>query len=90
MFGDLLFYMFLFVINVVAFGLFGYDKHCATYRKWRIPEALLLVAAFAMGAFGSLCGMTIFHHKTSKSSFTVAVPLFLLLQVLGMAYFFTR
>ena len=36
-----------------------------------------------MGAFGSLCGMVLFNHKTSKPLFYILVPLAMLLQILG-------
>ena len=71
----------LFVASVLAFCLFGCDKHLAVYNRRRVPEFLLFLIAFLGGAFGALCGMIFFSHKTRHNSFLVAVPLFLLLQL---------
>lgn len=83
-------YCVIFAMNVLAFGLFGYDKHGAVCRSWRIPELVLLLATLFLGAFGSLCGMIVFHHKTRKPIFTAGVPVLLFLQVAALAYYFTH
>lgn len=77
----LLYLGLLFFPNVIAFALFGYDKHQATFQKWRIPEVVLLLSAFFNGAFGALCGMVLFNHKTQKPMFLWAVPILLFLQL---------
>ena len=64
----------LYTMNVISFVLFAYDKHCALMGKRRIPEFLLWLAGVAMGAFGALCSMVIFNHKTRKKSFAIGVP----------------
>lgn len=71
-----------FFPNIISFGLFGYDKHQATFKGWRIPEFILLLAAFFNGAFGALCGMVFFKHKTSKPLFLYLVPVLLFLQLI--------
>ncbi|MBR1449346.1 MAG: DUF1294 domain-containing protein [Prevotella sp.] len=71
----------IFFPNVISFALFGYDKHQATYQKWRIPEFVLLLFAFLNGAFGALCGMVFFKHKTKKNLFLFTVPILLFLQL---------
>lgn len=78
---SLLYLGLIFFPNVISFGLFGYDKHRATYEKWRIPEFILLLSAFFNGAFGALCGMVFFNHKTKKKLFLIAVPILLFLQL---------
>jgi uncharacterized membrane protein YsdA (DUF1294 family) len=70
----LLLYTYLFIINVIAFGLYGLDKHKAYYGKWRIPEAVLLGVAVIGGAYGALMGMWLFRHKTLHQSFRTTVP----------------
>ncbi|MEN6342780.1 MAG: DUF1294 domain-containing protein [Methanospirillum sp.] len=42
-------------------------------RQRRISERTLLLSAVA-GPFGALGGMSVFHHKTRKLRFVVAVP----------------
>lgn len=72
----------VYTMSVITFILFAYDKHCATYRKFRIPEVILLLASVLAGAFGGLCGMVICNHKTNKAAFYITVPVALLLQIL--------
>lgn len=70
------FYTYLFIINVVTFGLYGIDKKNAYYGFWRIPEAVLLGLAVIGGAYGAGTGMLLFRHKTRHTSFLVTIPLF--------------
>lgn len=91
MFANSLFlYFWVYFAPVIAFALFAFDKHCAHYGKRRIPESVLFVVSAALGAFGSLCGMIMFRHKTRKKLFTTGVPLLLFAQILILAYIFTR
>lgn len=71
----------LYIMSIIAFALYGWDKHRAYFEKERIPEFVLLLVAFLGGAFGALCGMVIFHHKTQHKKFLVCVPLFVILQL---------
>lgn len=67
--------------NVATFILMAVDKHKAVRGKWRISEAALLTAAFAMGGFGSLLGSVIFRHKTRKWKFRILLPVALLFNI---------
>lgn len=69
--------IYLGVVNLLAFLLFGIDKRRAVRNKWRIPEKTLLLVAGVGGAAGSLLGMIVWHHKTRKWKFRILVPLFL-------------
>ena len=71
----------LLLMNLLAFILYGVDKHKARKGAWRIPEATLLLAAFLGGSLGALLGMEIFRHKTKHTKFRVLVPLFLILHI---------
>jgi uncharacterized membrane protein YsdA (DUF1294 family) len=73
------FYTFLFVINVIAFGLYAIDKQRAHYGLWRIPEAVLLGLAVIGGAYGAGAGMLLFRHKTRHTAFLLTVPLFFII-----------
>lgn len=73
----------IFVMSILTFAVFGWDKHLAEYKQWRVPEAVLLILSFLGGAFGALCAMVMFRHKTLHKKFTICVPLFLLLQIAG-------
>ena len=67
-------YTYLFVINVLAFGLYSIDKRRAYYNRWRIPEWVLLVSAIVGGAYGAGMAMLLFRHKTRHRSFQIIVP----------------
>lgn len=73
-------------ICVFAFCLYGIDKRRAVHGRWRIPERVLILAAFLGGAAGALLGMLTFHHKTRKPKFRVLVPLALFLWCLLLWY----
>lgn len=72
-------YTFLFLINIVTFGLYAIDKRNAYYGLWRIPEAVLLGFAVIGGAYGAGAGMALFKHKTLHTAFLITVPLFFLI-----------
>lgn len=77
--------VYLLVINVIAFFMYGIDKWKAKKNKWRIPEKTLLGAAFFGGSVGALAGMQVFHHKTKHWKFKIGVPMCLVLHV-GLGY----
>ncbi|MBE5997410.1 MAG: DUF1294 domain-containing protein [Lachnospiraceae bacterium] len=74
--------LIIILINITAFFLYGRDKRLAVRHAYRIPERVLLAAAFFGGSAGALLGMLVFHHKTKKTKFLVLVPLFLILHIL--------
>lgn len=71
----------LAAVNLVAFIMYGLDKHYAKTNKWRTPEAHLILVAALYGAVGAFLGMKVFRHKTKHKRFTITVPLLLLLQI---------
>ena len=80
-------YYYLFFINVLAFFLMGIDKRKAELGRWRIPERTLFLSAFLGGGVGAIAGMQLFRHKTKHRSFTVGMPLILLLWIIGLSFF---
>lgn len=56
--------IFLAVMSIIAFILYGVDKRKAIKKAWRTPEAVLLGFGFFGGAAGALLGMRAFRHKT--------------------------
>lgn len=71
----------LYILSILTFMLFAWDKHSSLYKRFRIPELLLLVLSFVGGAFGALCAMIFFKHKTSHRKFVICVPAFLCMQI---------
>lgn len=71
--------IYLLIINVITFFLYGIDKYKAVKGRWRIPEATLILFAMIGGAAGALLGMVIWHHKTRKWKFRILIPLFLVI-----------
>ena len=56
--------IYLAVINVVTFFMYGIDKWKAKKSKWRIREAALLGLAVLGGSIGAWLEMQVWHHKT--------------------------
>ena len=73
--------IYLAVINVVTFFMYGIDKWKAKRSKWRIPEATLLLMAVIGGSIGAWLGMKVWHHKTLHKKFRYGVPLILIAQI---------
>lgn len=78
---DLFIFGYGFVLNSIAFLLFGIDKWCAKQELHRIPEKTLLGISALGGALGAFLGMQRFRHKTRKARFFVGIPILLCLQV---------
>lgn len=80
--------IYLAVINIIAFIMFGADKARAVKGKWRISETALILATLLGGSIGALAGMRIFHHKTRHRKFTIGIPVILVLQIVFMALYY--
>lgn len=79
---------YLMMINLVGFTAMFLDKRKARKGAFRIPESTLFTIAFMGGSLGSLIGMYTFRHKTRHRSFTVGMPLLLLLQLLVLFFLY--
>lgn len=76
--------VYLALVNLVAFVLFGMDKRRARLDQWRIKESTLLLSAALGGGVGALAGMRLWHHKTRKAKFAIGVPVMLALWMVGI------
>ena len=79
--------VWLAVINLVTFLVFGWDKFKAKYKERhenarRVPERTLFLLALLGGSLGALLGMRVWRHKTLHRSFRVGIPAILALQIL--------
>jgi len=79
-------FVYLFVINVITFIVYGIDKYKAKHAKWRVPEATLLGLAVIGGSIGAWLGMKVWRHKTLHKKFRIGVPLILVAQIALFAF----
>ena len=82
--------IYLAVINVVTFFMYGIDKWKAKKSKWRIREAALLGLAVLGGSIGAWLGMQVWHHKTQHKKFKYGVPAIIIVQLALIIYFVSR
>jgi len=78
--------IYLAVINVVTFFVYGIDKWKAKKSKWRVPEATLLGLAVVGGSIGAWLGMKTWHHKTLHRKFKYGIPAIIIAQLLIAGY----
>ena len=79
--------VWLVIINVVTFLVFGLDKWKAKRKVKketvrRVPEKTLFLLSAIGGSVGALLGMKVWHHKTLHKSFRFGIPAILALQIL--------
>lgn len=75
-------WIYLIMINIITFFLFGFDKSMAIKNKRRIPNLVLLGLIFFGGTLGGKLGMTLFHHKTNKDYYTKGIKYIFAMQVI--------
>lgn len=72
--------LYLLVINVITFIVFGIDKYKAVKHRYRIRVRTLLGLVCIGGSLGGLLAMYLFRHKTNKKQFTIGVPFIMIMQ----------
>lgn len=77
--------IYLLVLTLITFTLYGFDKLKAQRGQWRISETTLLSFAALGGAIGAFLAMPIFWHKIRKPKFVIGIPFLFLIQI---AYLF--
>ncbi len=78
--------IYLAVINVVTFFMFGIDKWKAKKSKWRVRETALLGLAVLGGSIGAWLGMKVWHHKTLHKKFKYGIPVIIIIQLVLSVY----
>lgn len=78
--------IYLVMINIAAFCMYGIDKSAAIKQKQRIPNKVLLGMAVIGGSAGALAGMYMFRHKTKKWYYTMTVPVILIIQIAAAVF----
>lgn len=75
-------FIYLLIVNYIAFSLYHLDKERARKGKRRISEKNLLTIVGFGGGLGAYLGMQKYRHKTSKTSFKIWFYAIVLIQVL--------
>ena len=78
--------IYLVIINVVSFFIYGFDKWKAKKSKMRIRETALLGLAVLGGSIGAWLGMKVWHHKTLHKKFRFGVPAIIIIQLSLIGY----
>lgn len=81
----MIFFIFLGIlifISLITFLIYGIDKSKAKNGKNRIKESYLLGLSAFGGGLGALIGRIIFHHKTDKLYFSLAIYLSVLVEAI--------
>lgn len=78
--------VYIIVINVITFFVFGKDKYAAKKDKWRISEATLFLITFLGGGIGAMLGMKFLHHKTKKFKFAFGIPFITFIECVLLVY----
>ncbi len=73
--------IYLAVMNVVTFFMYGVDKWKAKRSKWRVSEAVLILMAVLGGSVGAWLGMKAWRHKTQHKKFRYGLPFILIAQI---------
>jgi len=78
--------IYLLLINLLAFVLFGIDKQRARKNLSRVSENSLFLVAVFCGSVGAWSGMYFFRHKTKHLKFVLGMPLLFIAQVILFLY----
>lgn len=78
--------IYLAVMNVVTFFLYGIDKLKAKHSSRRISEATLIWLSVFGGSIGALLGMKAWRHKTQHKKFKYGIPFILLVQIVMVGW----
>ncbi len=81
-------FIYLLLLNLLGFALFGLDKHRALQKSWRLPELLFFIMAFAGSVPGLWFGMYAFRHKTRRWQFRLGLPLIGLFQIACLVWLY--
>ena len=74
--------LYLLLVNLVTFAVYGVDKWKARNYRRRVPEVTLFLLAAIGGSVGAMLAMWLFRHKTQHARFTWGVPGILAIQLL--------
>ena len=79
--------IYLLVINVVTFLVYGFDKSQSKNYGRRVPESVMMFLAIAGGSVGAWLAMKFFRHKTMHMLFYMGIPIIIIVQIFLAGYF---
>lgn len=83
--------VFVGIMSLITFILYGADKRRAKKGEWRIKEKTLLLFSVFGGGIGGFLAMLLFRHKTKHWYFVLVNTLFaavyIVLFILLFVYF---
>jgi len=85
-----LLYIYLIIVNYIAFSLYHLDKKRAIKGSKRISEKNLLTIAALGGTLGAYIGMQKYRHKTNKLSFKLWFYGIFILQIVFIFIFYKK
>ena len=88
--GGTVLLVWLAVINLLTFIVYGADKRRARKGKWREPEKTKFLLPMMGGSIGALLGMRVFNHKTKHWYFVWGIPAILLAQIALAVWLLTK
>lgn len=75
--------VYAIAINSIAYIIMWYDKYQSKKKGSRVPEKILFLLAFILGAFGIYLGMKFpLYHKSAKPLFKIGIPVLIILNIL--------
>lgn len=82
------FWIYIILINILTFIIYGIDKYKAKRHKWRISESALIGLAALGGFVGAFAGMQVFRHKTKHLKFVIGVPVIAILWIIAVVFYY--
>ena len=83
-------FLYILIMNVIAFAAMGIDKFKAQKGMWRTKEKKLFVLAEIGGSIGAIAGMYTFRHKTKHTQFVYGMPMILIAQIVIIVYLLVK
>ena len=77
------------LLNLLTFGVYGWDKAAARSGRSRIRERTLLLLALVGGSSGALIACYVLRHKTHKQPFRSGLFTIIALQIVIAALWLT-
>ena len=80
------FTVYFLIINLTGYLMMYIDKNKAKNGNYRISEKAIFIVALLLGGTGVYIGMYKFRHKTRHLSFTVGIPICIVLNIVTICY----